>query len=56
MKAQAFAHYSDALLTTIGLTLFVAVFVGSVIWVNIKKNRQRYAKMKSELLDDGVEV
>lgn len=56
MKSDAFLHYSDAPLTLIGLGLFLTVFVGSIIWVNLKENRRRYRKIAEQILDEGDRV
>lgn len=56
MKSLAFAHYTDTLLTLIGLGLFITVFLGWVAWVNLKPNRELYKKIARELLEDGKEI
>ncbi len=53
MKSVAFANYTDVTLTLIGLGLFVSVFIGSIIWVNLKENRLRYEKIAKNILDEG---
>lgn len=53
MKSAAFLHYSDVTLTLIGLALFVTVFIGSIIWVNLKENRRRYRQIAAKILDEG---
>ena len=53
MKSLAFANYSDVPLTLIGLGLFMSVFIGSIIWVNLKENKLRYEKIAKNILDEG---
>ena len=53
MKSVAFANYTDITLTLIGLGLFIGVFVGSIIWVNLKENRIKYKQIAQKILDDG---
>ncbi len=53
MKSLAFAHYTDIALTLIGLGLFMIVFIGSIIWVNLKENRRRYEQIAKNILDEG---
>jgi hypothetical protein len=54
--SDAFAAYNDTTLTLIGLGLFVAVFIGSIIWVSLKENKKRYAILAERLLQDGEQV
>lgn len=56
MKSAAFTHYTDVNLTLIGLGLFLTVFIGSVIWVNLKVNRERYKKIALTVLDEGEQL
>ena len=53
MKSVAFANYTDITLTLIGLGLFIGVFVGSIIWVNLKENRIKYKQIAQKIHDDG---
>jgi cbb3-type cytochrome oxidase subunit 3 len=53
VKSFAFANYTDITLTLIGLGLFVGVFIGSIIWVNLKENRRLYDKIAKNILDEG---
>lgn len=53
MKSAAFIHYTDIPLSLIGLGLFLTVFIGSIIWVNLKENRRRYRKIAAQILDEG---
>lgn len=53
MKAQAFAHYTDVPLTLIGLVLFIAVFLGAVIWTGLRTNRRKYQTIERQPLNDG---
>lgn len=52
MKSEAFVHYQDVPLTLIGLALFMAIFVGSVIWTGLRANRSKYLKMAEAPLHD----
>lgn len=56
MKSEAFAHYTDVNLTLIGLGLFLTVFLGSIIWVSLKVNRERYKKIALTILDEGDQL
>jgi len=53
MNKLAFANYTDVPLTLIGLGLFIAVFVGSIVWVNLDANRQRYKQLAKNILEEG---
>jgi cbb3-type cytochrome oxidase subunit 3 len=53
MKSAAFANYNDVTLTLIGLGLFLGVFIGSLIWVNLKENRRLYDQISKSILDEG---
>lgn len=55
MKSLAFAHYTDISLTLVGLSLFVAVFAGVVVWTSLKENRRRYEDIARFPLNDGEE-
>ena len=50
---EAFAHYTDAPMTVLGLCLFMAVFVGSIIWTGLKVNKEKYKKIAQQPLNDG---
>lgn len=56
MKSAAFLNYTDIPITLIGLGLFIAVFVGSIIWVNIKSNSLRYRKIAEQIFDEGEQL
>lgn len=51
--SQYFAHYTDTTLSLIGFGLFAAVFVGSLIWTNLKANRAIYEDIANKILIDG---
>lgn len=53
MKSVAFANYTDVTLTLIGLGLFMSVFIGSIIWVNLKANKLKYEQIAKNILDEG---
>lgn len=57
MKSAAFTHYDDIYLTVIGLGLFLAVFVGVIVWTGLRANRAKYLRMaNAPLLDDEAMI
>lgn len=56
--SEAFHHFSDVNIALLGLGLFLFVFFGNLIWVQLKSNQEMFKKLETFPLrqDDGVQV
>lgn len=52
MKSAAFANYHDVNMTLIGLGLFMAIFIGSIVWTGLRANRRIYDRLSQVPLHD----
>lgn len=50
---EGLAAFTDTYLTSIGLTIFFVFFIATIIWVNLRGNKERYARIEQVLFSDG---
>jgi cbb3-type cytochrome oxidase subunit 3 len=54
MRQEAFAKFTMMSLPTIGLVLFVVLFVSLIWWVSRNDSKKLYGKVDKFPLEDGV--
>ncbi len=52
MKRQVFENFDLTILPSIGMILFLSVFLGMVIWVFRKNSKQIYSEMSQIPLEE----
>ncbi len=53
MKKQVFESFDLTILPSIGMVLFLTVFIGMIIWVFRKNSKEIYQEMSQIPLEEG---
>lgn len=53
MKSQVFKNFDLTILPTIGMILFLTIFIGMIFWIYRKDSKDIYKELSQMPLDEG---